>query len=88
MRFLPRRDPAFVGPAGGRGEIDHAAVQVPVPDFRLSVLRRPELDRHDRPGRPSLRQHQAEGAEYFAKFELRRQSNSQRDDKDRQVVKS
>jgi len=37
--FLAHRDSALVESAGGRGEIDHAAVQVLVPNFRLSLLR-------------------------------------------------
>jgi len=49
-----RRDPALVGPAGDRSEIDYVAAQVPVPDFRLSLLRRPESDSRDRYRWPGL----------------------------------
>lgn len=70
--FPARRDPTLMESPGGRGEIDHAAVQVPVPNFRLSLLRRPELDGHHRSRRAGLRQHQAEGAEYLVELELRR----------------
>lgn len=72
IHVLARRNPALVESAGNRSEIDHAAVQVLVPDFRLSVLCRIEFNSDDRSRWPGLHQHQTKRAECLFKSELRR----------------
>ena len=71
------RDVALLGPSGCCGQIDDAAVPVPLSNLQLPMLHRSESDGDHRSGWPGVHQRQAKGAERLVEPQLRRQSRAQ-----------